>query len=155
MEAIRHPLMFDAQEMEHGGVEVVYVDDVLDGVVAEFIGVAIAGAAFDPAAGHPHGEAFDMVIATGALRHGRAAKFTAPDNESVFEHAALLEVADEGSGALVDESRRGVDAVFDSTVVLPAAVIQLDEPDTALGNPAGEQAVGGKGAIAAFGAVHV
>ena len=96
--------MFNAEQIEHGDVEVVHVVYVFDGVVAEFISVAIATTALDAAAGHPHGETFDVVIAPRALRHRRKAELAAPDDESVFGHAALLEIADESSGCLVDET---------------------------------------------------
>ena len=44
----------EAALVEHGGVEVADVGDILDGGVAEFVGFAVAGAAFDATSGHPH-----------------------------------------------------------------------------------------------------
>ena len=38
------------QQMQHSSVKVVYGDDVLNGVVAEVIGITVADAAFDTAA---------------------------------------------------------------------------------------------------------
>ena len=40
-------LVVDAQLVEHGGVQVADVDDVVDGVVAEVVGRAVGHAALD------------------------------------------------------------------------------------------------------------
>ena len=90
------------QQVQHRGVQVVDVDDVLDGVVAELVGGAVGDAALDAAAGQPHREALDVVVAAVALGHRRAAELAAPDHERVVEHAALLQVLDQGGRGLVD-----------------------------------------------------
>src|SRR4030095_9780024 len=57
------PQVVDAQQMEDGRVQVVYVDDVFDRVVAEFIRCAVGQAAFDAAAAQEHRIAFHVVVA--------------------------------------------------------------------------------------------
>ena len=52
-EAIGQPLVVDAQEVQHRGVQVVDLDLVLDGVVAVVVGGAVDRAALDAAAGQP------------------------------------------------------------------------------------------------------
>ena len=42
LELVGQALVVDAEKVQHRGVEVVDVDDVLDGGVAEFVGVAVA-----------------------------------------------------------------------------------------------------------------
>ncbi len=64
--------MVDSHEVEDGGVEFVEVDGVLDDVVAEVVGFTEADPAFDPCAGHPHGEAARVMIAT-VVRLGQGA----------------------------------------------------------------------------------
>ena len=91
---------------EDRGVQVVDVDDVLHGGVAEFVGGAVGDAALDAAAGHPDREALDVVVAAVALGHRGAAELAAPDDEGVVEHPALLQVLDQRRGALVDLARR-------------------------------------------------
>ena len=55
--------------MQYGGVQVPYVNAVADDVVAELVGLAMDHASADTAAGHPHAEAFRvMVAAVVALR---------------------------------------------------------------------------------------
>ena len=80
--AVGQLLVVDAQQVQHGGVQVVNRDAVLDGLEAELVGGAVGQAAFDAAAGHPHGEAVGIVIAAvAALGDRRAAEFAAPDHE--------------------------------------------------------------------------
>ncbi len=49
--------VIEAELVEDGGVDVVDVGFIDDGVVADLVGFTIADAAFDSAAGHPGGEA--------------------------------------------------------------------------------------------------
>lgn len=51
--AVGETFVVDAEEMEDGGLEVVYVDRVLGDVVAVFVSAAVLAAALDSAAGHP------------------------------------------------------------------------------------------------------
>ena len=55
--------VIEPELVEDGGVDVVDVGFVDGGVVADFIGLAVADAAFDSATGHPGGEAMRVVIA--------------------------------------------------------------------------------------------
>ena len=78
--------MVEAEEVEHGGVEVVHVEAVGDGGVADFIGRAMGVAGFGATAGEPGGEAARIVVAAVlSLRKGSAPKFAAPPNEGVFK----------------------------------------------------------------------
>ena len=120
---------------------------VLDGVVAELVGRAVGDARLDAAAGQPDRKAVDVVVAAVALGHRRAAEFAAPDHQRVVEHAALLEVLDQRGRGLVDLLGHAGDLVFDAAVMVPVAVIKLDEAHAALGQPPGQQAVGGEGAV--------
>src|SRR5262249_15733761 len=92
LELDREALMVDAQKVQQGGVQVVDVDGILDGVIAEFVGAAVGDAALDAAAGQDHGEGTHVVVAAqvqalAALRHGRAAELAAPDDQRVVQHA--------------------------------------------------------------------
>ena len=61
--------MVEAEQVQDGRVQVVDVDLVLDGVVAELVGRAVDDAALEAAAGHPHREAERVVIAADSCRH--------------------------------------------------------------------------------------
>ena len=88
--------------MQQRGVEIVNFDDILDGVVAKFVGRAIGNATFDAAAAEPGGKALHVVVAAGRLGHWRAAKFTGPDDEGVVQHATVLEISHESGARLID-----------------------------------------------------
>ena len=77
-------LVVEAEQVQDGGVEVVHVDLVLRGLVAEFVGRAMGEAGFHAGAGEPDGEAVRVVVAAGAffLRVGGAAEFAAPPDEA-------------------------------------------------------------------------
>lgn len=131
--------------MQDGGVEVADMKRVFDDVVREVVGFSVDGAAFGAAAGHPHGEATRVVVATvvfpgeTALGVDGAAKFTAPDDESVFEHAPLFEVFDQGMARLIDVFALGGHATIDVGVVVPVVVVDLHEADTAFNEAAGHE----------------
>src|SRR5437867_11840266 len=63
LELVDQLLVVDAQQAEHGGVEVMDVDGVFDDVVAVVVGLAVDQARFDPAAGGPEGEAAAVMVA--------------------------------------------------------------------------------------------
>ena len=90
-------------------MQIVDVDFVFDDFLAELVGGAIDLATLDAAAGHPCAEGLMMVVAArfaaGAAIVARgAAKFAAPDDERVVQHAALLEVAEERADGLISSS---------------------------------------------------
>jgi len=90
-ESVGELQMVHAGQVEHGGVQVVEVDFVLDGEVAVIVGGAVGHAAFDAAAGEPHGEALRVVVAAVvALGDGGTPELAAPEDERVFEQTAAL-----------------------------------------------------------------
>ena len=120
------------------------------GAVAEFVGRAVGDAALDAAAGQPDREALDVMVAAVALGHRRPAELAAPDHQRLVEHAALLQVLDQRGRALIDLRGRPLDVLLDAAVMVPVAVVELDEPHAALGQPPGQQAVGRERAVAAL-----
>src|SRR2546423_139921 len=56
-------LVIEAQEVEDGRVEVVYMHAVSDRVIADFVGGSVDEAGFDAAAGHPDGVSVGIVVA--------------------------------------------------------------------------------------------
>ena len=93
----------EAELVEDGGVEIGDIVRGIDGVEADFVGGAVGDACFEATAGHPDGEAVDMVIATiGALGAWGATELGGEDHEGIFEEAALGEVLEEASDGLVD-----------------------------------------------------
>lgn len=102
--AVSEFFVVEAEEVQHGGVEVVDVDAIFDGLESEFVGGAVDVSAFDAAACEPCGEAVVIVIAAvdfsgvgaglGEFDGGGASEFAAAQDECVFEHAALFEIGE-------------------------------------------------------------
>ena len=88
----------EAEQVEHCGVEVVKRVDIFDGLESEFVGDAMADAGLDTGSGQYDGETTGVVVAAlGALlEHRHAAEFSAPEDQSVLQQAALLEIPDQG-----------------------------------------------------------
>src|SRR5438445_1346076 len=142
LRAISQLFVIDTQEAEHGRVQIMDMDRVINSIVTQFVGPAISHAAFDARTSHPDGEAFDMVIATIALRHGGPAKFTSPNDQRIFQHAARLEVLEQSSGAPVNQTGGGGDSIFDAAVMIPSAMVKLYEAHTAFCQTPSQQTVG-------------
>ena len=159
-ESVDEAFVVEAEEVEDSGLDVVDVDGVFGDLHAEFVGGAVGDAGFDAAAGHPHGEGLGVVIASAAasecgagFNHGGASEFAAPDDKGVFEQSAFFKVFDKGGGGLIGLFAFGFESAFDVAVVIPGAVVTVDEADAAFDETSCEQAVVGVGAFAGFGAV--
>ena len=113
--------VIEAEEVEDGGVEVVDGGDIDGGAAAEFVGLAIADAAFDTGAHHPGGEGVGVVIASAGafLMGGHAAEFGAPDDEDIVQHAALFEIGEEGGGGLIEDGTMAFVVGFEGFVGIP------------------------------------
>src|SRR5439155_23854937 len=145
----RETLVIDTQRIEHGGMEIVHRNRVLDGSVAEVVGGAEGGSTLDAPAGEHKGEAFDVVIAAVApLGHGCSPKLTSKHHEGILEHVALFQVLDQCGGGPVRFLRFNGDVGLDSPVVVPIPVVELDEPHTAFRQAPREQAVRCKRTVA-------
>src|SRR5688500_817922 len=66
--AVGQLLVIQAEQVQHGGVQVVLVELVFDGAGAVLVGSAVADAPLDAAAAKPHAETGGVVVsAVGAL----------------------------------------------------------------------------------------
>ena len=68
-----------------------------------------------------------------ALRIDGASKFTAPDHQRFVEHATLLQVSHQGGGRLINAPTLPAEISREVAVLIPAAVEQLHERNTTLG----------------------
>ena len=89
----------EAHQVQHGGVNVVNVNAILDGTVTKFVGGTMSVSAFNPATCHPDGESMMIVIATGWVAatnrnlDGRGAtKLTAANDQCLVQQSALMEI---------------------------------------------------------------
>jgi len=140
----------DAEKVEHGGVEVVDLNFVFDGLVAKVVGRAVSDPWLDAAPGEPGGEAEGIVVASiSALGEGSAPKFTGPDDEGIVEKAKLFQVSDEGRDGLIDCFTVLAVSADEAVVLIPAVAIsagtgELDEADATLNEAAGKEALAAK-----------
>ena len=62
--AISQSFVIQSHEMQHGGMQVMDVHPVFDGLISELVGRAERHAPANAAAGEPHGETACVVITT-------------------------------------------------------------------------------------------
>ena len=63
--------VIDAEQVEHGGPELVDIRNLFDGVIAELVSGSIDVAALAPTSSHPEAEALRIVVAADVLREVR------------------------------------------------------------------------------------
>ena len=136
-------------------MEVVDGDGILFGLPAEGVGGAVGVAAFDAGAGEPRGEAVGVMVASARafLESGHPAEFAAAKNQSVFEQAALFEIAQERAGGLVEDGAVHIVLRGELFVAVPitgsfaaglvAAIKKLYKAHAFFQEPPGEDAVAG------------
>ena len=166
LESVGQLLVVDPQQLQHRRVQIVNVDGILDDVVAEVVGAADGDAGARATAGEPHREGARMVVAAEELRavagfvHRRPAELAAPHDQRVVEQPALLEIGEQAvdrTVGLAAEVGQLLDDVLaeGGAVSVPAAVVELDEANAALDEPAREQAVVRERRLARFSAVQL
>ena len=140
--------MINSHQMHHGGMQIANVDGILRNVVAEVISGSVAHAATDASTGHPHGKASWMMIATTfgtvplALASDAASELTAPDNQRVIQETSPLQIGDQGGAGLIGIAAASSAPAPETTVVVPVGMQQLDETDSSLRKPPGQDAIG-------------
>ena len=148
-------------------MDVLDVAAIDDGRAAQFVRLADAHARLDAAAGQPTREPVGVVVAAGArgvLGRRLPAELPGPDDDGRVEQPGPLQVLEQPGDRQVGVP--GVLAVVGHhvgvgvpvVVVVRPAGVDLDEPDAALDEPAGEQALAAEvrraGLRRAFDAVH-
>src|SRR5712692_2564994 len=94
--------MIQAEQMQHGRVEISYRDRILDGAVAKLVRSAICHAAAGSSAGDPDAECILVMVApVRALRHWGAAELAGPEDQGVIQQAAPLQIGQKSGGGLV------------------------------------------------------
>ena len=142
-------------------MEIVNAHRIARDVVAEVVGLAVDVPGLEATARGPDREAPRVMIAAEArgldfaLAVARASEFTAPDHDRVIEQPALLEILHERRRALVHFLCPPRQCSGQAVVVIPVAVIELDETRAALGEPARDDAVCGEVRRAPFRAVKI
>src|SRR5688572_19016691 len=79
-----------------------------------------------------------------ALHISGAAELAPPDDQGFLEQSALFEIEDERGARLIDILALQRQMLSELSVLIPAAMIELNETNAALDQPAREQTIGGK-----------
>ena len=148
--AVGQLLMVESHEMEDRCMEVMDMDPVLYCGQAEIVSRPVAEAGFHSTPGHEHREAVGVVIPTGALAvlsRWLATELTAPDDQGLIEHPALLEILDQSRDGLVGIAGMNAVVAFEAAVGIPVIIVMrptgvdLDKANAALDKPPGQQAL--------------
>src|SRR5438132_1489936 len=95
-------LVVEAKEMENGGVKVVHAHAVTCGFPANFVSFAVRDSTFHSATGHPDEKPVRVVVPTIAFfGDGHAAELATPNDESLVEETALLQIGEKGGDRLI------------------------------------------------------
>ena len=139
--------VFDAQQVQHGCMEVVYLGAFVHGLVAPLVSRSVNGARLHSATGQPNREPVLIVIATILpLGEWCAAKFAGPDDQCFIEQAALSKVLEQRSDRLVNCQRIIFVSRLEAVMLIPTVAFdlgtgQFDEADAAFDHASGNQAL--------------
>src|SRR5438045_9759689 len=71
-----------------------------------------------------------------------SAEFARPHDKCVIQHAALLEIEDQPGRRLIDAFALQGNVSRQIVMLIPAAMVKLNEAHAALGQPSREEAIG-------------
>src|SRR5262245_60873930 len=149
-EAEREPLVIDAEQVQHGGVQVVHLDAVLHDLVPPLVCLAVVGARLRAAAGQPDSEAVLVVVAAvSALGERSPAELPGPEDERILEKSAGLEVREQPGDRFVYGSGVVLVSLPQILVLVPPVTAgrrasEFDEPHATLDEPPRDQTLAAK-----------
>ena len=140
-------IIVEAEEVKEGAVEVADGASNLDCLRSDVIGGSDDGSFLNSSSGHHNGHGIRIVASTDGVNSaafvvvGGAPKFAVPNDESVVEHAALLEVFDQRCPRFVHGGNaRGV-APFEVVMRIPTTGEDLYEACPLFDEAAGHEAL--------------
>jgi len=147
--------MVNAEQVEHGGIHVVNLGGVfpVEWFVAPLVAFSMGYAALDATAGQPVREdVWIMVTAFTCLGTGHATELRCPVDNGILQQTTLLEVLNEACSSSGHAEGKGWMVASHVLVTVPVspretivvATPYLDESDTALDEPAGDEALAAK-----------
>src|SRR5262249_42673494 len=152
LEFVRQLGVLDSQTMQDSRLQVVNVYRIFENVVAIIVGLADGEAALNPTTGHPNRKTARVMVASivcaGELAlavHG-SAELAGPNDQGIIQHAALLQIENQTGGGLIDACALQGNVARQVVVLVPAAMIELNEADATLGEPARKETICGIGA---------
>lgn len=145
--ANKETFVVDAEQVQNGGVKVVSVCDVVNGLKRVIVGFSVSNARLKSSACQPRRECPAVVVAAGgALCEGEAPEFGGPDHDGVVQESPRSQIGEQAGNRQIDLAGDGRQLLGDIGVVVPVvgrptgAAPDLDEPHAALGKSSGQQA---------------
>src|SRR5215470_5622281 len=108
-------------------------------VVAEIVRLAYCDSRIDSPAGKPDRKTARVMIAPviclgqRALRINGATEFPTPDDQRVVEHPSLFQIHNQSGGRLISVLSLFRDVLRQVSMLIPAAMEELNEADSAFG----------------------
>src|SRR5262245_44896409 len=139
--------VIQAKAMQDRGVQVVHMRRVARDVIAEVISLTEAQSRLDAAAREPDREAARVMVTPVIVRRelalavDRSPEFAAPYHQRVLEQASLFQIFDERRRRLIRVAALPLELFGQVLMLIPAAVKELNEANSALSKPAREDAV--------------
>ena len=147
-EAVSQAFVIDAKQMQDRGLQIVYVDGLFSDIEAEVVGTAVNVSLANTTSGEPDTEGLWMMVASVGLltatdfAHGCSSKFSGHHDKCFIQQTALIEIVDESGDAAVGHFTVPAKSSSEIAVMIPRAVNQMHEANTAFHHSAGQQAVG-------------
>ena len=89
--------------MQHRGMQIMYVNLILDRVIAIIIGGTILQPSLDASPRHPHRVPLGvMIAAVCSLTDGRSAELTAPEHKRVIQQPPRFQIFQQRGNGLID-----------------------------------------------------
>src|SRR2546426_34507 len=132
-------LVVQAQQRQHGCVEVIGVYLILNGMESNFVGCADGFAPFDPASCQPGGESIGIVVSPLlALHHWSTAKLSHTDDERTLEKASLLQIPEQAGDGQVRLGGIFAMETIVFSVAVPITVIEVHKTHSTFDHPPGQ-----------------
>ena len=140
----RQSLVIDPEAFQDRGIQIVNMNWILHDVVAVIIGRTITDPWLESTAGHPHGKAAAVMIATiivvrkRALRIDCTSELAPKNNQRIFEQSALFQIHHKRRTRLIHILALSADLLGKIAVLIPATVHKLDKSHSALHHSASQ-----------------
>ena len=129
----RQAFVIDSEQVQERRVQVVYVDRVTGDVVGKRVGGSIGCAGSHTTTRHPDRKATWVMVAAKALAGQfslavvSTPKFSAPDDERVFQQAPSFQISDQRSRRLICFTTLSTYCIREIAVLVPAGMVELNE----------------------------
>ena len=160
LEAVGEGFMVDAELVKDSCLDIMNVDWVFYYVESEVVRNPVNVPFLDSSSSHPHRKGLPMVIASVGIRLGialsvdRSSEFTSPNNQGIVKQSSLFQVHNKRRARLVRVTGGDRKPFFYTSMMIPPAVVELNESNPSFSEAPRHDAIGREGARR-FGVVAV